>query len=96
MSKQTYDVEIETRVRGIPCVVGVIYYFRAQPNPYAHSDVDYYGYTDRDYIILDRKGRPAPWLENKMTKDDYAKVDKIVDEYYEQQAKDEIEFPEGL
>lgn len=92
MSKQTYDVEIETRVRGIPCVVGVVYYFKARPNPYASNDWDYYGYASRDYIILDRKGYPAAWLEDKMTKEDYAKVDKIVDEYYEQQEKDEYEF----
>jgi hypothetical protein len=46
-----YIAEIEHRVAGIPCLIGVI---------------DYHGYTECDWEILDRRGRPAPWLQRKV------------------------------
>lgn len=91
-----YDVEIETRICGIPCVVGVTHYFKARPNPYADNDVDYRGYTDCDYEVLNMQGKRISWLEKKMSDADHAKVMTTIDEYYEGYDKDEFEFPEGL
>lgn len=61
----------DTRLAGIPCQVGVLNYERHAPiDPrQAHSDVEAYGYTETDYVILDRRGRPAPWLQNKLGDD---------------------------
>jgi hypothetical protein len=75
-------MDIETRVAGIPCVVRVTYfapadlgcmggeaYFWRPPSP---PDIEYY--------ILDRLGRPAPWLEKKLNN---RERDRIEDEIVE-------------
>jgi len=61
----------DTRVAGIPCQVGVLNYERHAPLSahQAHSDIEFYGFTETDYVILDRRGRPAPWLQNKLGDD---------------------------
>jgi len=61
----------DSRVAGIPCQIGVLDYKRHAPIDVrlAHSDLEAYGYTEADYVILDRKGRPAPWLQRKLSDD---------------------------
>lgn len=57
---------IDTRICGIPCKVRINDFL-----PHNHSascSADYYG--GWDYDVLDRNGRPATWLYNKMTSDD--------------------------
>ena len=44
----------------------------------APSDLDYHGYTELDYTICDRRGRPAPWLERKASKDDIANIEEEI------------------
>jgi len=44
----------------------------------AHSDVEFYGYTETDYVVLDRGGKPAPWLQEKIKGDDYI-IQEIID-----------------
>jgi hypothetical protein len=70
-----YIAEIETRVAGIPCIVGVTYFesVRGSYSYHAASDMDYHGYTECEFEVLDRRGRKAPWLERKLT-------DKIINE----------------
>lgn len=64
---------MEARIAGIPCTVRVDSYVCRAPdrNSWA-SDWDYEGYTEMDYTICDQRGRPAPWLERKMTPADTA------------------------
>lgn len=72
MSKlnKKYELVFDTRIAGIPCQIGVTY-FHYQP-PWrgsaqtCDSDWDYYGYTELEYDVLDRRGRPAAWLEKKI------------------------------
>jgi hypothetical protein len=65
-----YELVFDTRIAGIPCQIGVTY-FHYQP-PWrgsaqtCDSDWDYYGYTELEYDVLDRRGRPAAWLEKKI------------------------------
>jgi hypothetical protein len=40
----------------------------------APSDWDYYGHADVEFNVLDRRGRPAPWLERKMTDADSMRI----------------------
>jgi hypothetical protein len=70
-----YIAEIETRVAGIPCIVGVTYFDSVEGsyNYHAASDYDYHGYTECEFDVLDRRGRKAPWLERKLN-------DKIIRE----------------
>jgi hypothetical protein len=79
-----YIAEIETRVAGIPCLVGVTYFesVRGSYDYHAASDMDYHGYTECEFEVLDRRGRKAPWLERKLT-------DKIIQEI-EQDIADQL------
>ena len=66
----TYITEIETRVAGIPCIIGVTHFESVKGNGNcwtAASDLDYYGYTECEFEVLDSRGRKAAWLERKIT-----------------------------
>lgn len=77
----TYEAEIETRVAGIPCIVAVEEYFEGSYNHNAASDVDYYGSCS--WVVLDRRGRAAPWLERKLTSEECRRIDSEVAEYFQ-------------
>ena len=82
MSKlnKKYELVFDTRIAGIPCQIGVTY-FHYQP-PWrgsaqtCDSDWDYYGYTELEYDVLDRRGRPAAWLEKKMDDEIRTEIDQ--------------------
>lgn len=44
------------------------------------SDWDYYGYTEMDWFVCDRRGRPAPWLERKLTDNDRQRIEDEIAE----------------
>jgi hypothetical protein len=79
-----YIAEIETRVAGIPCIIGVSYYNRVEGSYSYHaaSDWDYHGYTEADWDVLDRRGRAAPWLAKKLTSDDESRIEREIGEYF--------------
>jgi hypothetical protein len=71
-------MEMEYKISGIPCIIRVSH-FESQKGSFsrdAASDLDYYGYDDIDWEVCDRRGRPAPWLDRKVT-------DRIEDEIYD-------------
>lgn len=49
-----YIAEIETRVAGIPCLIGVRWFARNGNR------------SESEWDVLDRRGRPAAWLERKL------------------------------
>lgn len=71
----------ETRVAGIPCQIEVTYFEpKVWGNRRGHPDnwdPDEQGYVE--YQVLDRGGRPAPWLEVKMIPDDHFRVGQEVE-----------------
>ena len=71
----SYIAEIEHRVAGIPCLIGVISY---ETEPQTWDDP---GYTEMEWDILDRRGRLAPWLERKVSAKDEASIEEAI--YYE-------------
>lgn len=75
-------MQIETRVAGIPCIARVTHYFCQPPmGPSADSDLDCRGYTECEFDILDRRGRPAPWLERKASDEDRERIEQeIIDQ----------------
>ena len=76
-----YDEQIETRVSGIPCLIAVDTFIR--PKTYCGGRVEY-GY--KDWAILDRSGKRAPWLERKLSRSDYARIEGEIEEHLEQAA----------
>ena len=56
------------RIAGIPAQVEITRYKVIPPDHRTWaSDIDFYGSTELEFNILDRKGRPAPWLERKLS-----------------------------
>jgi hypothetical protein len=78
----TYLAEIESKVAGIPCLIGVTEFsvVRGSYSYNAPSDMDYYGYTESCWEVLDRRGRPADWLERKLTDADRSRIDQEIEE----------------
>jgi hypothetical protein len=66
---------IESKVAGIPCSIEVDCCLVIAPNRCADSDWDYAGYTEISFSVLDRNGRPAPWLARKLTSADTARIE---------------------
>lgn len=68
-------MDLPTRLAGIPCIARVHNFFVQPPmGPSADSDLDCYGYEEIDYAICDQRGRPAPWLEKKLTDKDAERI----------------------
>lgn len=72
---------LQTKIAGIPCQVKVLQCTTVSPDYSTRdSDIDYYGYSEIDYEVCDRRGRRADWLARKMTKADEARIEQeIVD-----------------
>ena len=72
--------EFESRVCGIPCIIRVKYwevYIPAQRSGPPERCYPAEG-GEGAWEILDRNGRPAAWLERKMTDDDRYRIDEEV------------------
>jgi len=84
MAKQQYIAEVESTIAGIPCLIGVIDFNRVNGsyNYHAASDWDYYGYTESEWEVLDRKGYKAAWLERKLSSKDESRIDSEIAEYF--------------
>ena len=78
---------LDSHVQGIPCQVRVTDYVRVKPNRLTWDSADdYYGYTEMEWELLDRKGYPAKWLENKLTDDDIERIENEIAAHYETEA----------
>ena len=67
----------ESRVAGIPCQIEVTYYSEDRPMRVTGSgfgDADPPEPEEFEFTVLDRKGYPAPWMERKLTRDDYQRI----------------------
>lgn len=84
----SYIAEIESRVAGIPCMIGVSHFdcVRGSYSYNAASDMDYYGYSESEWDVLDRRGRPAAWLERKLTDDDRKRIEQEIAEAMTEEA----------
>jgi hypothetical protein len=79
----TTIVEIKDRVAGIPCLIGVTYWEPFRPGrvsgPPELCYPDEGGESEWD--VLDRRGRPAAWLERKLTDAERERIDQAVFDY---------------
>lgn len=82
MAKNSYIAEVEFNLRGIPCLIGVIDYtsVKGSFSYHAPSDLDYRGYEESEWEILDRKGYRAKWLERKIDQDDTEEIEQAISE----------------
>lgn len=73
---------IKVYVQGIPCLASVTH-FKHQPAfngpaTACESDEDYHGFIECEFEILDRNGRPAGWLERKLTPKDVHGIERAI------------------
>ena len=66
---------MDSYISGIPCWIEVDRVFVQKPNSMADNPDDYYGYSEVEFTVCDRRGRPAPWLERKMTHKDTQRIE---------------------
>lgn len=72
-------MDISTTIAGIPGVVRVTHAHYTQPDPSSWtSDWDYHGGWELDWEILDRRGRPAPWLQRKCTEAELQRLEEVI------------------
>jgi len=70
------QADFTTTVSGIPCgvVVDSCLVVKGQ-GMRADSDIDCTGFAEIEWRLLDRKGYPTQWLQNKMTDSDKEKLE---------------------
>ena len=81
-----YLAVIDTTVLGgLPCQIAVTDFLEVPPwrgNPYdCPSDRDWYGYSYVEWEILDRRGRPAPWIKKRLSAHEEQTIERIIKEY---------------
>lgn len=77
--------EIDIRVCGIPAIARVLHYRPYEP-AYRRGHPDNWepaSPPEIDFEILDRRGRPAPWLERKLTDAERGRIGRDLIEYLE-------------
>ena len=77
--QQKRTVKMEARIAGIPCQVKMTHCFVQPPlGPNCDSDLDCYGYAEVEFDVLDRNGRPAPWLEKKLSEHECIEIENLL------------------
>lgn len=77
--KKAYLAEIEARAAGLPCLLGVTHYFEKSPDHGSRdSDMDYRGFVEVEWEILDRRGNPAAWLAKKVGPDEMSLLEDVL------------------
>ena len=59
---------MDSHIGGIPCLIEIIFW----------SPADLDDKYECDWVVRDRRGRPAPWLRAKMTKADEHRIEREV------------------
>ena len=72
-----YLDKLETRIAGIPCLIGVTSYGRPAYTAGAPENCD--PGDCAEYDVLDMRGRPAPWLVQKITSAEDARILELID-----------------
>lgn len=74
---------IEACIQGIPCLIDVTHYAPATPGRLWGPPENCYPDEPEeiDFTVCDRRGRPAPWLERKMTVRDRERIEALVSEH---------------
>ena len=73
-----------SHISSIPCAIQVDHFFKQKPlGRNCDSDWDCMGYTEVEFTVCDRRGRPAPWLERKLTPGDIERLKAEIEAHYE-------------
>jgi type 1 fimbria pilin len=72
--------DFDSHVKGIPCqvVIDSCTVVKGSHSYNAPSDLDYHGYTEIEFHLLDRKGYAASWLEKKLSEQDRIRIEEEI------------------
>ncbi len=83
--------EFRSTISGIPCIISVIHYDKYVPADVSGLPEESHpaeGGTS-DWIVLDRLGGRARWLEQKLTTNDRERIDEEVMDHMENLCEEE-------
>lgn len=82
--KTEYIAKIDREINETPCIIGVTYFHKQRGTfaSKADSDLDYLGYTEMEWELLDEAGNPAPELEKALTKTQSENIEIDIEEYF--------------
>jgi hypothetical protein len=82
---------IDTQIAGIPCKVKCTYYEPEDPGRSWGPPEDCWPPEPAvvDFTVLDRRGRPAPWLERKLQAEDIERIECEIIQHIEQEKEDD-------
>lgn len=83
-----YDVHFESTVRGIPCGVHITEHEPGTNRMITSASLEPNAPPEVGFIVTDRHGFEAPWLERKMFAVDYERIEDEALRYL-QQGRDE-------
>lgn len=67
-------ITFNTRINGVPCQVEVAAFYQGRDATLTEPPE----YPEMDFVLLDRKGRRATWLERYLNKDE---EERLLNEY---------------
>lgn len=71
--------DFPSTIDGIPCRIDIVDFVSVPGDKTTWaSDWDYSGYEEIEFDVLDRTGRPAKWLECKLTDKDRSRIESEV------------------
>ena len=74
--------QMESQIAGIPCLIEITHFVNVKGDSSTRaSDWDFYGYTESEWNVRDRKGYCAAWLEKKMTSKDTARIEEEIEAF---------------
>ena len=88
MSKYIAEIEFPTTNEAgedVTYTIAVTEYYHQVADPRADSDLDYYGYTDIEYDVLDEHGKVLPVEDYR---DCGEEIDEMVADYFEEMARE--------
>lgn len=78
MARQIPD--FETKIAGIPAGILVTYFAAGTNRPINSASLEPNDPDEIEYKVLDRKGYPANWLEEKITPEDEDRICRLIRE----------------
>jgi hypothetical protein len=73
-------MKFEYRLAGIPCIIEAESRVIKGQGYSAPSDIDARGWVESTFSVLDRRGRPAEWLERKLTDKSTQDINEMIAE----------------
>lgn len=73
-----YQPDLETRIAGIPAGVVLESYYPGTNHPITSASLEPNDAEEIEWFVVDRRGYPAPWLEDKLGRDERNEIESAL------------------